>query len=177
MKLIIVTFVQKRKTVHRRRKGSAWTPKWTLSSFLTGTGTRRYRGIYFRRDIYYAKCWGKNKKLRVGGKNEKGDRKTEENCIKNGEKGLKILFGLYNPKWMGMNGMHNIYPWFFVKINSRVLIFSFYFYKWCNLWHLIVPSLEMIKTFIFSLTIPLKHQDDKYLCYPLPLSHYYSIPN
>ena len=32
---------------------------------------------------------GKNKRLRVRGKNEKGERKTEENYINNGEKGLK----------------------------------------------------------------------------------------
>ena len=32
---------------------------------------------------------GKNKRLRVRGKNEKGERKTEENYIKYGEKSLK----------------------------------------------------------------------------------------
>ena len=38
---------------------------------------------------------GKSKKIRVRGKNEKGERKTEENYIKTGKKALKMhLFGL-----------------------------------------------------------------------------------
>ena len=52
----------------------------------------KYRDIYFAK--YYGKeggmvAVGKNKKLRVRGKNEKEERKTEENYIKNGEKGIK----------------------------------------------------------------------------------------
>ena len=58
-------------------------------------GNLKYTGIY----IYYAKYYGKgggngqlgNKKIGVGKKNEKGERKKEENYIKKGEKGLKIL--------------------------------------------------------------------------------------
>ena len=53
--------------------------------------------------MYYAKYygrglgnnrWGKNKKLRVGEKIEKGKRKRGENYIKNKEKGPKNAFFL-----------------------------------------------------------------------------------
>ena len=60
----------------------------------------------------------------VRGKNEQGERKTEENYIKTGKKALKVhLFGLLTTKifaslFVGENnlkrgeegGMHNIYP-------------------------------------------------------------------
>ena len=46
------------------------------------------------RDIYYAKCYGRGGGGRVAGeknKNEEsGERKTEENYIKNGENRLKM---------------------------------------------------------------------------------------
>ena len=47
------------------------------------------------RDIYYAKYYSKGgngqpgKKNKNHERNEKGERKKKENCIKNGEKGLK----------------------------------------------------------------------------------------
>ena len=72
--------------------------------------TSTFKANYYR-DIYYAKYYGKG-----GGweKDEKGERKKEENYIKNGGKGLK------NASFWAINSKKNISLNYYEKLPTSL---------------------------------------------------------